>query len=216
MFGTNQRIEQPMLFDAPPSATSVEATADVPTAVAARKLARTSHPETSLMTAKEFVASGKQQQGTIAALRLVQSNPGKTAAELDRIDGTKCRRIGKRLGDLRNDGFVRYGEKRVCTVGGKRCVTWFAIEVDAMNETMPDAETCPKTPHDSNGELIRPGRYGQPKPGGAFAFVVDVFEDIENDCLVYQTKGSKDACTLVSDSDPDQWAKTVRIGDTDE
>lgn len=91
----------------------------------ARRTTRRTHPETSLAASANSIASGNRAKHEAAALRLVRKYPGNTAAELDRIAGSENREIGKRLGGLANRGLLRRGDRRVCEVRGRKCVTWY-------------------------------------------------------------------------------------------
>lgn len=89
-----------------------------------RRMARTSHPETSRLAAKTIAA---HVHGLAkAAAELVKQHPGMTGAELDRIAGCEVKRtISKRLADAADKHkLVKRGPKRVCTVSGNEAITW--------------------------------------------------------------------------------------------
>lgn len=92
-------------------------------------------PDTSRQAAKFVVDSGTVAGQEAIMLRLVKDNPGKTSDELGELafkqtGNHKHDRFmaARRLAGLKNRGLVRQGDARISNVGGRRGVTWYAIE----------------------------------------------------------------------------------------
>jgi hypothetical protein len=98
-----------------------------------RAKARNTDPVTSHIAARVVDEAGTADIQRIACLSEVVAQPGQTASEisvaleLERIVG------GKRLPELREEGFVKNGPSRLCRVTGKRCMTWFPATTDATS-----------------------------------------------------------------------------------
>lgn len=65
-------------------------------------------------------------------LAVVKRQPGLTAREIEARIGIKAH---KRLPELRDDGQVRNGPSRPCTVSGRMAMTWLMPEY--LNPTFP-------------------------------------------------------------------------------
>ena len=88
-----------------------------------RRLARTSHPDTSHEAAKEV--AGKLGGTSRFAFLWLRRYPGNTASELEYKATISDGRIRKRLNDLRLKGRAYKGEKRKCRVTGRMAYTWY-------------------------------------------------------------------------------------------
>ena len=82
---------------------------------------RTTDPPTSVRASIEMENSGSAARQRTACLDAVAATPGLTAREIEARIGIKAH---KRLPELREAGLVRNGPSRLCTVSGKRALTW--------------------------------------------------------------------------------------------
>jgi hypothetical protein len=102
--------EQLNLWDAPP-----------------HTLARTEHPETSLLGAQHVQDKLGALQREV--LLLVCAHPRSTTSELAEINRERDpRRIGRRLPELRNASLVRVFEERRCRVTKRPASSWEPTE----------------------------------------------------------------------------------------
>jgi len=88
------------------------------------QLYRNSDPETSRKAAYDLVASGTFGRMERLALRYVESNPGRTARELETIAGVEAGQIRKRLAKLKRQGKLKNGDARTCVISGRKAQTW--------------------------------------------------------------------------------------------
>jgi hypothetical protein len=98
----------------------------------ARRYARNEHPETSHLSAQQLIDSGQLGRMKLVALDLVCDFNGYTGRELDVIFdktyGTQASgSMHKRLRELLRLGLVKHGERRACSISGRRCLTWFVV-----------------------------------------------------------------------------------------
>ena len=91
-------------------------------------LARKGDPSTSREAAEAIVPHLSKLFRWINTL--IRDTPGRTAAELARHYGQfdDTRRIGKRLAGLAKIGGIYRGDKRVCGVSGRMCLTWWPTD----------------------------------------------------------------------------------------
>ena len=87
---------------------------------------RPTHPSTSMEAAEKIAP--RVGTNMLLALELVQENPRRTAAELDKIAGYGNGTIRKRLSDLRAKGLARVVGKRKCRITGMNAQVWEAVE----------------------------------------------------------------------------------------
>lgn len=92
-------------------------------------------PDTSRQAAQFVKDTGTVAGQEAMMLKLVREHPGQTSDELGELafkltGNHKHDRFmaARRLAGLKNRGIVRQGESRVSRVGGRRGVTWYAIE----------------------------------------------------------------------------------------
>ena len=90
----------------------------------AKRLARTTDPETSKQAARELVASGQLGDQQRQTLKLIELFPGSTAREL-KLRGAVIWDPHKRIFELKKLGLIRDGGARKCTITGKSALTWF-------------------------------------------------------------------------------------------
>jgi len=94
-----------------------------------RRLSHQRDPSTSKQAAIVHDATGVRQKHAARILSIVDEHPGRTAIEIQSIDGELTEyQVRRRLSDLKNVGKVQYGESRKCRVKGTRMVTWLASE----------------------------------------------------------------------------------------
>lgn len=95
----------------------------------AQRQTRVSHGETSLEAIGKSIESGSFTQRCRFAYEMVCKYPGRTGAELDRLAGCKKREVSKRLADVeRHDKIESPSDRRrVCSVNGNRCKTWWPV-----------------------------------------------------------------------------------------
>ena len=86
------------------------------------KHTRPSHPKTSVEGAEHIAKKITGAMGL--ALDMLESYPGRTAAELDAIAGHGGGTIRKRLSDLRALGLARVTGKKKCSKTGRNAQTW--------------------------------------------------------------------------------------------
>lgn len=93
----------------------------------ARKLARSSHPETSKAAAR--AVAGKVAMVQLEVLGMLAAHPGCTVSELAQRYGLRDpRHIGRRLPELVEAGKATRGQARLCRVTGHNATTWFRAD----------------------------------------------------------------------------------------
>lgn len=93
----------------------------------ARTLARSDDPTTSEEAAEEIQDHLPRLQKW--ALDCVKESPGKTQRELGALYCPEdLRRIGRRLNEAVEAGRIRTGDKRACSITGKRAMTYWPIK----------------------------------------------------------------------------------------
>ena len=92
----------------------------------AKRLARNTDPSTSADAAARHIASGNRDTHCAQVLAAVKQLPGRTSAELSLASGIDRVECARRLADLRNQGLVVNGAKRICRAKGGLAVTWEA------------------------------------------------------------------------------------------
>jgi predicted ArsR family transcriptional regulator len=95
-------------------------------------LARTADPPTSHAAASAIERSGIAAAHRARCLAAVRQSPGQTAAEIARVVGLERHAPSRRLPELRDAGLVVNGPIRICTVKGRRSLTWIPAQ-----ETQP-------------------------------------------------------------------------------
>lgn len=85
-------------------------------------------PPTSHAAAREHTASGARGANCERVLSGIRAHPGRTSRELAALLGMDRHEVARRTADLMHAGRARQGEPRVCSVGGRECVTWWAVE----------------------------------------------------------------------------------------
>jgi hypothetical protein len=91
-----------------------------------RGLARTSDPASSHEAASRVVESGQQRCHVAIIIETVRRAPGRTSAELAIICGLERHEAARRTSDAEQAGAIQKGDPAICTVSGKRAVTWWA------------------------------------------------------------------------------------------
>lgn len=89
--------------------------------------ARDSDPHTSHLAAAEITASGLRHQQQDAAARAVRQHPGCTSHELAVLTGLDRYALARRLPECITAGEVAKGEAKVCTVTGRKALTWHPV-----------------------------------------------------------------------------------------
>jgi hypothetical protein len=90
----------------------------------ARKLARSTDPETSHEAAREHVRSGAQAAQKATVLEALRRLGRVTSAELAQAAGLDRYMVARRLPDLSRDGRAAQDGERECRVTGRKAVTW--------------------------------------------------------------------------------------------
>lgn len=85
-------------------------------------------PETSRQAAIGVEKSGRAAERRKLLLRMVQTRPGRTSAELAVLCSLDRVEAARRLPELREARLVRNGEARRCDVRGTVQMTWWAVE----------------------------------------------------------------------------------------
>lgn len=88
----------------------------------ARRLARKADPETSKAGARDARRRLSRAQGL--ALESVSRHPWRTASELEAAESLLGRTVGRRLGELEQQGRIVRGPTRACRVTGRKAATW--------------------------------------------------------------------------------------------
>jgi hypothetical protein len=91
-------------------------------------MTRTGHPETSQIAAQKMADSGKLARDRMLALDAVRRHPGLTGYELDKVENVHDGERRKRLSELKSLGFLVVGPKKVCSVFGGVCQTWWTVD----------------------------------------------------------------------------------------
>lgn len=94
--------------------------------------ARRTDPRTSHEAAREAEANGRAATHRAICLEEVRKNPGRTAAEIAAATGMERHVPSRRLPELREAGFVKNVEIRVCRVTGRNSMTWYVVAEDAQ------------------------------------------------------------------------------------
>lgn len=94
--------------------------------------ARGTDPDTSHQAAAEITASGLRHQQQEAAARAVRRHPGCTSHELAQLTGMDRYALARRLPECATAGEVAKGEAKLCTVSGRRAITWHPVVVPAQ------------------------------------------------------------------------------------
>jgi len=89
---------------------------------------RTTDPETSKLAAIGVEEMGIAATHRAMCLRAVESNPGRTAAEIAVLCTLERHVPSRRLPELRALGLIRNGDARACTVQGTKAMTWWAVK----------------------------------------------------------------------------------------
>ena len=87
------------------------------------RIARRSDEDTSHEAADAITASGARDSQQAAVLAVVCRHPGLTSREMA-LHGIDRYIAGRRLPELEAGGYVRRADKRVCSVTGRRAMTW--------------------------------------------------------------------------------------------
>ncbi len=85
---------------------------------------RNTDPPTSALSGRQSEASGSARRHRAMCFEAVEQNPGLTAREIEDRLGIKAH---KRLPELRTAGVVVNGRDRICSVTGRRAMTWHPI-----------------------------------------------------------------------------------------
>ena len=86
---------------------------------------RLSDPDTSKEAALAIAGVAKTQMDEV--VELVRKYPGLTSAELAERGGIDRYVCGRRLPESRTLELVRNGPAKVCSITGKRALTWWAV-----------------------------------------------------------------------------------------
>ena len=103
-------MNQPTLFDNPPTATAA---------------ARQSDPVTSVMAADRAEQSGRAADQRSVVFEFVRRCPGRTSREIAAALGMQRQAPARRLPELAKDNRVKRGDKRACRIAGTLAVTWW-------------------------------------------------------------------------------------------
>lgn len=98
--------------------------------------ARAHDPATSHEAADKVEREGVAGAQRRRCLDLVRARPGMTAGEIQAELGFLAH---KRLPELRQDGLIRNGEPRICSVNGTKQLTWWPTDDRAATPPFIDA-----------------------------------------------------------------------------
>lgn len=87
--------------------------------------ARSTDPHTSHEAADEAETSGRAAGQRKTCKNQVDREPGMTAAEIAAATGMERHVPSRRLPELREAGMVTNKEVRICSVTGRRSMTWY-------------------------------------------------------------------------------------------
>lgn len=94
------------------------------TALPPHCMSRRTDPPESHEAAHQITATGTRGHLTQQAIDLVHRMPGKTARELEKLNGLENGVVRKRLTDALHLGKVKKGPPRKCAFSGKSAATW--------------------------------------------------------------------------------------------
>jgi len=86
---------------------------------------RISHPETSRIAEKEITKSGRRSKHCHVILYALRQHNGSTSAELAQYTPLNKEQVHKRMHDLVEHEYIKRGDKRICSVKGTLCGTWW-------------------------------------------------------------------------------------------
>lgn len=89
-------------------------------------IARTTDPESSHEAAEEITNTGARLKQLQVVLEAVRERPGCTSLELSTRIRLDRYAVARRLPELEHAGFIRRGPIRLCSVGGRKGITWWA------------------------------------------------------------------------------------------
>lgn len=89
-------------------------------------IARDSDPESSHEAAREITQSGARMRQLEIVLNAVRERPGCTSLELSTRIRLDRYAVARRLPELESAGLIRRGEIRLCSVGERKGITWYA------------------------------------------------------------------------------------------
>lgn len=90
-------------------------------------LYRGTDPATSGQAAARVASSGSRDDHIGRVIHAVRAHPGRTSAEIAQITGLERHEAARRTADAEHLGRIRKGTPRICSVGGTRAVTWWAV-----------------------------------------------------------------------------------------
>jgi hypothetical protein len=95
-------------------------------------VSRNTDPISSKLAELEINQTGQRLKHIQLALRLVILHPARTTRELANFcpDDMNHYQLAKRLSDLKNMGKIQQGPARICSVGGRKSVTWHETTTD--------------------------------------------------------------------------------------
>jgi len=91
---------------------------------------RNNDPPTSALAGRQIESSGVARMHRSRCLEAVVETPGRTAREIENRIGLKAH---KRLPELRQFGLVANGPSRICSITGRRAMTWLPIYSQTSN-----------------------------------------------------------------------------------
>ena len=86
---------------------------------------RNSHPETSRIAEDKITKSGKRQRHCWIILNALREHNGSTSAELAQYISLTKEQTHKRMHDLVENEYIRRAGKRICSVKGTPCCSWW-------------------------------------------------------------------------------------------
>ncbi len=88
---------------------------------------RKSHPETSRIAEENVTKSGKRAGHCRIVLNALRQHNGSTSAELAQYTLLTKEQVHKRMNDLVENEYIKRGGKRICSVKGTLCCTWWIL-----------------------------------------------------------------------------------------
>jgi len=88
---------------------------------------RVSHPETSHIAEEKITKTGRRARHCWIILNALRRHNGSTSAELAQFTPLTKEQCHKRMHDLVENEYIRRGKKRICSVKGTLCCTWWIL-----------------------------------------------------------------------------------------
>ena len=90
---------------------------------------RSTDPVTSAIAGQEIIKKGIAAEQQAICLACIKNTPGLTSAEIADRTGLERHQPARRLSELRRMNEIYSGDKRICSINGTFCLTWWPVGV---------------------------------------------------------------------------------------